>query len=142
MLRNYEPAHLRSIIAVESHGLSNNLEKHRESLPLISDFLVAKNIFKTTNFTLELKDFLPLPQSIQSYQNRKMAILSHLYAVWNWMKEVHSANELGSGRLSRLQSDHRKLIEEEGKGDIELEGVKMTKTMERQAYEEKMRQIA
>lgn len=71
-----------------------------------------------------------------------MAILSHLYAVWNWMREVHSANELGLGRLSRLQSDHRRLVDDEAKADTELAEVKMMKVMERPAYEEKMRQIS
>ena len=142
VLKNYEPAYLRSIIAVESHGVSSNLEKHRDSLPIIADFLVAKSVFKITNFTLELRDFFTLPQPLSGYQNKRMAILSHLYAVWNWMKEVHTANELGLGRLARLQNDHRKLVEDETKVDAETEVVNRNKVMEKPTYDEKMRLIA
>lgn len=123
VMKNYEPAFLRSIIAIESHTISTNLDKHRESLPIIADFLVAKSVFKITNFSLELRDFITLPQPLSGYQNRKMAILSHLYAVSNWMKDVHIANELGLGRLARLQNDHRKLADDESKADYELHDV-------------------
>lgn len=103
VMKNYEPAYLRSTIAMESHGISTNLDKHRESLPVIADFLVAKSMFKTTKFNIELRDLFTLPQPLSGYQNRRLSILSHLYAVWNWMKEIHTANEPKMGRLARLQ---------------------------------------
>ena len=141
-MKNFEPAHLRSIMAMESHGISSNMDKHRESLPIISDFLVAKSVFKITNFNLEIRDFFILPQPLSGYQNRRMTVLSHLYAVCNWMKEIHAANELAMGRMARMQNDQKRQLEEDVKIEADLALLERTKVMEKPAHDEKIRLIA
>jgi hypothetical protein len=40
-----------------------------------------------------------------------MPILSHVYALWNWNKQIQSNNEVNFGRLKLLQKDHRALTD-------------------------------
>jgi hypothetical protein len=114
VIKHFEPTYLRSILAIECHRISEDLDRHRESLPFISDVLVAREVFRATKFDLRLWDIMhPVSTASQSIQNsREMAILSHLYALWNWNRQIQISNEVALGRLKLLQREQRSLTEQ------------------------------
>lgn len=58
VIKLFEPAYLRSILAIECHRICEDLDRHRESLPVISDFLVVREVFRATGFEFRLTDYI------------------------------------------------------------------------------------
>jgi hypothetical protein len=93
------------VLAIECHRISEDLDRHRESLPTISDFLVARRIFAETKFDLRVTDFMhpDKPGGSVSYAPRLQAILSHLMGVFNWNRQVQANRSAGLGKLKLLE---------------------------------------
>lgn len=104
VIKGLEPGSIRSVLAIECHRIGEDLDRHRESLPTISDFLVARRIFAETKFDLRVTDFMhpDKPGGGATYAPRLQAILSHLMGVFNWNRQVQATRSAGLGKLKLL----------------------------------------
>lgn len=100
---------------MECHRICEDLDRHRESLPVISDFLVVREVFRATGFEFRLTDYIHGERQGKDREGtnlpRIQAILSHLYALWNWNKHIQTSNNSALGKLKLLQKDNRILAE-------------------------------
>lgn len=107
MFKELEPSFFRAILLTQNHHLSDLVSKHHESLPIISNFIVAREVLHLTNFDFRLTDFINklLPAG------RDQAILSHVFSVLNWSRGIENSNDGILGRLRVLQIEERSLGE-------------------------------
>ena len=86
---------------MECYRISEDLDRHRESLPIFSDYLVARRIFAETKFELKVADFIhpDKPGGSPTYTPRLQAIFSHLIGAFNWNKQVQTNRSAALGKL-------------------------------------------
>jgi hypothetical protein len=69
-------------------------------------------------------------------------MLSHLYVLWNWNKQIQTANNVPLGKLKLLQKENRALSEKLAEVTTELADVEQQKKMDRASFLEKTKAIA
>lgn len=82
LIKQFEPAFIRMILATECHQIGE--EKHRESLPAMSDIIVVREILKAINVDFKLNDLL------RPTTDRILFILGRLVRLADWKKKIYT----------------------------------------------------
>lgn len=79
------------------------MDHHKNSLPIISDIIVIREIFKITRMDFRIMDF------IKPSNDRIMYVLSHIYSILWWEKKLKTENETPLAKQKILKNSFAKV---------------------------------
>lgn len=79
------------------------MDHHKNSLPIISDIIVIREIFKITRMDYRIMDF------IKASNDRIIYVLSHIYSILCWEKKLKTENETSLAKQKILKNSFAKV---------------------------------